>query len=180
MGTMPGNDSPRFLIVMGVASCGKSTLGGLLAQRFGWDFTDGDDLHPAANVAKMRSGAPLDDQDRQPWLEKIAAALDAWRAKSKSGVIACSALHLAYRNTIRAGRGDVVFVYLRGDQALFAERIAARRGHFMPPQLLASQFATLEEPEPSEHAIILDAALAPERLTEVVAQAIGHHPHPAK
>lgn len=173
MGTIPGQESPKYLIVMGVASCGKSTLGALLARRFGWDFIDGDDLHPAANVAKMRSGAPLDDQDRQPWLEKIAATLDVWRGKNKSGVIACSALHLAYRNTIRAGRGDVVFAYLRGDQALFAQRIAARRGHFMPPQLLASQFATLEEPEPSEHAIILDAALAPETLVDTVAKTIA-------
>ena len=172
MGTMPGQESPKYLIVMGVASCGKSTLGALLAQRFGWDFIDGDDLHPEANVAKMRSGAPLNDQDRQPWLEKIAATLEAWRGKNKSGVIACSALHLDYRNTIRAGREDVVFAYLRGDQELFAQRIAARQGHFMPPQLLASQFATLEEPEPFEHAIILDAALAPEQLAETVAQAI--------
>ena len=172
MGRMPGQDSPKYLIVMGVATCGKSTLGALLARRFGWDFIDGDDLHPAANVAKMRNGTPLNDQDRQPWLEKIAATLEAWRAKNKSGVIACSALHLDYRNIIRAGREDVVFAYLRGDQELFAQRIAARQGHFMPPQLLASQFATLEEPKPSEHAIILDAALPPEQLAEVVAQAL--------
>src|ERR1700722_16339046 len=145
MGTIPGQESQKYLIVMGVASCGKSTLGALLARRFGWNFIDGDNLHPAANVAKMRTGTPLDDQDRQPWLKKIAAALEAWRARGKSGVIACSALHRDYRSTIRAGKEDVVFVYLRGDEALIAQRIAARRGHFMPPQLLASQFATLEE-----------------------------------
>jgi gluconokinase len=173
MGTIPGHDSPKYLIVMGVASCGKSTLGALLARRFGWDFIDGDDLHPAANVVKMRAGTPLDDRDRQPWLEKIAGALEAWRAIGKSGVIACSALHRDYRNTIRAAKEDVVFVYLRGDQALFAQRIAARQGHFMPPQLLASQIATLEEPEASEPVVVLDAALAPEVLVEVVVQAMG-------
>jgi gluconokinase len=174
VGTMPpGRDRPKYLIVMGVSSCGKSTVAALLARRFGWDFIDGDDLHPAANVAKMRAGTPLDDHDRQPWLEKIAATLEAWRAVGKSGVIACSALHKDYRNTIRAGKEDVVFVYLRGDQALFAQRIAARQGHFMPPTLLASQFATLEEPEASEHAITVDAALPPEVLVERVVRALG-------
>src|ERR1700692_3245572 len=147
MDTIPGHNSPKYLVVMGVSSCGKSTVAALLARRFGWDFIDGDDLHPAANVAKMRAGTPLDDRDRQPGLEKIAGALEAWRAGGKSGVIACSALHRDYRSTIRAAKDDVVFVYLRGDQALFARRVAARQGHFMPPHLLASQFATLEEPE---------------------------------
>jgi gluconokinase len=142
-----------FVIVMGVSGCGKSTVGRVLAQRLGWPYVDGDDLHPAANVAKMAAGHPLTDADRWPWLAAIRRQLDTWETAGSDGVLACSALHRAYRDVLRDGPGEVRFVFLDVDAAVLAERVAHRVGHFMPGDLLASQLATLEAPTRDEHAI---------------------------
>jgi gluconokinase len=146
-------DTPRALIVMGVSGSGKTTIARALAERLGWRFADGDDFHPAANVAKMKAGHPLTDDDRWPWLRAIAAEIDRVAAGGGHLVIACSALKRAYRDVLSGGRDDVRFVFLDGSRELIARRMAARQNHFMPPGLLDSQFATLERPGPDEHAI---------------------------
>ena len=141
---------------MGVSGCGKTTAAALLADRMGWRYREGDDLHPAANVEKMRGGTPLTDADRLPWLQAIAREIDAWRAAGASAVVTCSALKKAYREIIVGQRPDVGLVYLRGSPELIARRMAARQEHFMPAALLASQFATLEEPTLDERPIVVD------------------------
>jgi len=141
------------LIVMGVSGSGKSTVGQALAQRLTWRFEDGDRFHPASNVAKMHAGIPLTDDDRWPWLQAIADEIDRACAADAAVVIACSALKRAYRDVLVHGRADVRIVYLRGDQALIARRLALRTGHFMPPGLLASQFQTLQPPTDDESVI---------------------------
>ncbi len=138
------------LIFMGVSGCGKSTIAGLVAERLGWPMMEGDDLHPPANIAKMTQGIPLDDNDRRPWLEAIAARIDSWREAGTHGVVTCSSLRHAYRDILRAGHEDVHFVYLKGSYDLLLGRMQHRKRHFMPPSLLKSQFATLEEPGPDE------------------------------
>jgi gluconokinase len=158
-----------IVVVMGVSGSGKTTVGVLLAKQLGWRFQEGDALHPPANVAKMASGTPLTDEDRWPWLHAIAALIDTWRAEGVSGVVACSALRRAYRDILIAGRPDVRLVYLRGEKTLLAERVAARRGHFMPPALLDSQLATLEEPGPDEHPITVSIDRPPDvQVAEIV------------
>ena len=139
---------PRALIVMGVSGSGKSTIGKALAERLGWTYEDGDDFHPPSNVAKMSAGQPLTDDDRWPWLRAIAAEIDRVAADGGHAVIACSALKRAYRDILVHGRDDVRIVYLDGSRELIAERMAARKNHFMPPGLLDSQFATLEAARP--------------------------------
>ncbi|HEU5159108.1 MAG TPA: gluconokinase [Streptosporangiaceae bacterium] len=133
---------------MGVSGSGKTTVGRLLADRLGWEFADADDFHSAANVAKMRAGTPLSDADRAAWLRRIAAWIDDRVAAGKDGVVTCSALKRAYRDTLR--RPEVAFVYLDGDRDLIARRMAERRGHFFPAALLDSQFRDLEPPGPDE------------------------------
>ncbi|GAC1336004.1 MAG: gluconokinase [Beijerinckiaceae bacterium] len=150
------------LIVMGVSGSGKTTIAAVLAQELGWTFEDGDWFHPKANVEKMESGTPLTDADRQPWLEAITAWIEDLRVKGGHGVVACSALKRRYRDIlVRPGRDAIRFVYLKGDKDLIAKRITARHGHFMPAALLDSQFATLEEPTPDEHAISVSVAGQP-------------------
>jgi gluconokinase len=139
-----------ILVVMGVSGSGKTTIAKALADRLGWAFEEGDDLHPGSDIAKMRSGHPLDDRDRWPWLEKVAEWIDGWRQTGKSGVITCSALKRSYRDFLVRGRPDVRLLYLHGDVELIAARLTARKGHFMPASLLDSQLATLEEPDPDE------------------------------
>lgn len=148
--------TPTILVVMGVSGSGKTTIGEALADRLGWPFKEGDELHPPANVAKMAAGRALDDGDRAPWLAAIGDWIDDWRRRCASGVITCSALKRAYRQGLARGRPEVRFVYLEGDEALVAERLARRRGHFMPSSLLASQFADLEAPTAEEGAIVVD------------------------
>jgi len=137
---------------MGVSGCGKTAVGQALAADLGWPFFDGDDFHPEANVAKMAAGTPLTDADRWPWLDRLASEMAAVNERGANAVFACSALKQAYRD--RFGRaGDVRFVHLKGEAATIAARMAARSHRYMPPSLLASQFATLEEPE---EAIVVD------------------------
>jgi gluconokinase len=150
------------LVVMGVSGSGKTTIGLAIARAEGWEFQEGDALHPLANVAKMSAGTPLTDDDRWPWLKAVAAAIDEWRAKGKSGVVTCSALRRSYRTVLTDGRPDVRLVFLQGDKALIAERMAARKQHFMPPVLLDSQFATLEPPVAEERPLSLNIAHSPE------------------
>jgi len=142
-----------IVIVAGVSGSGKTTVGARLADRLGWRFADADDFHPAANVAKMRAGVPLTDEDRWPWLQAIADEIDRTCGRGQRAVVACSALKRAYRDILVHGRDDVRIVFLDGTEALIAGRLAARRDHFMPPGLLASQFKTLETPTADEHAI---------------------------
>jgi len=154
--------APTALVIMGVSGSGKSTVGKQLAERIGWEMTEGDRLHPPANVEKMRQGIPLDDADRGPWLDRIGALLADWAAVGRSGILTCSALKLAYRARIRVARPDVWFVYLKGSEELIASRIAARHHEYMPASLLRSQFETIEEPLPGEPVIEVDAASPPE------------------
>ena len=146
---------------MGVSGCGKSSVGAALSEALGIPYRDGDDLHPPANVAKMRAGEALTDADRWPWLDRVAQEL----ASLAPVIIGCSALRRAYRDRIRAGAGGpVLFVHLAGSRALIAARMAARSGHFMPASLLESQFATLEPPGPDEAAITVDIDQPMDRL----------------
>lgn len=140
------------VVVMGVSGCGKSTFGAALAQAAGAVFLDADDLHPPENIARMAQGAPLSDADRWPWLALCATAM----ARESRVVLACSALRRSYRDHLRAGVPGLRFVHMAADKATIAERLAQRRGHFMPPALLDSQFATLEAPDAAE-ALILPA-----------------------
>ena len=147
---------PPVLVVMGVSGAGKSTIAGELAARLGWLFEEGDALHPEANVAKMHAGIPLTDADRQPWLESVAAWIDARRAARQPGIITCSALKRSYRRIVIGDRPEVRLVYLRGSRDVMAEHLARRSGHFMPASLLQSQIDTLEEPGPDEDPLIVD------------------------
>ena len=146
---------------MGVTGCGKTTVGAQLAQDCGWAFFDADDFHPAANVAKMKRGAPLTDEDRWPWLDRLNALLLEHERQGKSLVLACSALKQVYRDRLARGCAAAHFVLLDGDRELIRARLAARQGHYMNPKLLASQFAILERPP---DALRLDAAGSPEAL----------------
>jgi len=162
--------SPNILVLMGVSGCGKTTVGEMLADCLGWRFLEGDDLHPPANIAKMKSGTPLDDADRKPWLEAIAARIDQWRAQEAQGVVACSALKRSYRDILIGDRDDVGLVFLNGTKDLIAARLAARTDHFMPPGLLDSQFATLQSPGSDEHPITIDIdAPAAELVARILA-----------
>ena len=147
-------------VVMGVSGCGKSLIGADFAAATGARFIDGDDLHPQANIDKMRRGDPLDDKDRAPWLAKVGAAL-----ATDNTVIACSALKRSYRDQIRDTAGaPVTFLFLRGARETLLDRMASRPGHFMPPSLLDSQLATLEPPGPDEHSLIQDIEQGPARI----------------
>ena len=150
---MATDQSPCALIVMGVSGAGKTTIGETLAARLGWRYEDADTFHPASNVAKMSAGHPLTDEDRWPWLKAIAAEVDRACAAGEHIVIGCSALKRSYRDVLMQGRTDVRLVYLDGTQSLIADRLSHRKGHFMPPGLLISQFAALEPPTPDERTV---------------------------
>jgi gluconokinase len=156
------------IVVMGVAGCGKTTVGRALAERLEMPFQEGDALHPPANVAKMAGGTPLTDDDRTPWLAAVAAWIDERCRAGTGGVISCSALKRAYRRVLVGDRLDVRLVYLQGDEPLLAARLAARTDHFMPASLLSSQLATLEEPAASERPIVVSAALPVARIVDTV------------
>lgn len=150
-------------VVMGVASCGKTSVGELLAEKLNAHFIEGDRLHPATNVAKMSAGNPLTDEDRWPWLKAIGESL----AGREAAVASCSALKRVYREAItKAAQRPVYFIYLHGSRELLESRIGARTGHFMPASLLDSQLATLQMPAPDERALRLDIALPVTELAE--------------
>jgi len=147
-------------IIMGTTGAGKTTIGTMLAAQLNWQFTDADTFHPPANIEKMSHGTPLNDADRAPWLEAMRKAILEWIGAGKNVVLACSALKRAYRDELRPGP-EVRIIYLKGDYALFAERIHHRHGHFAGEGILAGQFADLEEPA---DAITIDAAQLPEQI----------------
>jgi gluconokinase len=155
---------------MGVSGAGKTVVGKLLARRLGWEFHDADSFHPPANIAKMSQGIPLNDDDRRPWLESLAEAIKSWLAGSRNAVLACSALKASYQEVLLVDPEQVKLVYLKGSFQLIMERVSAREDHFMPPQLLASQFDTLEEPR---NAIVADIDKSPEKIVEGVIAALG-------
>ena len=156
---------------MGPAGSGKTTVGELLASQLSWDFADGDDFHPPANVAKMASGVPLTDEDRLPWLQSIRDAMQQWQAKGKSMVIACSALKRSYRELLGIGPTgkDVKLVYLKGTYDQLLERLNSRKGHYMKEQMLASQLADLEEPT---DAITIDITASPQQIVFTIRKSL--------
>jgi carbohydrate kinase (thermoresistant glucokinase family) len=175
-----GPTTPSILLLMGVSGCGKTTTGQRLARRLDWVFRDGDSFHPEANVAKMAAGQPLTDDDRWPWLDRIAAFMDDQRRTGGNAIITCSALKRVYRHRLLHGRPGVQLIYLKGNKGLIAERLLRRRNHFMPPALLDSQFTTLEEPLGHERPLIVNVAMPPNRVVERILTATRlHAPRPA-
>ena len=162
---------PPVLVLMGVTGSGKSTVGGALAARLGWDLGEGDDLHPAANVAKMAAGHPLTDDDRRPWLQRVRGWIDEHVAAGRPGVITCSALKRSYRDVLR--EPHVVFVHLHGTRDELAARLATRRGHFMPAALLDSQLADLEPPGDDEQALTIEIGPSPGGQAATILHALG-------
>lgn len=162
---------PSVIVIMGVSGSGKSTIAGLLAGMLGWELAEADEFHPQANVDRMKSGIPLTDEDRAPWLRAVARWIDATRQSGRRGIITCSALKRSYRAMLIGDRPDVRLVYLKGARELIARRMAARQGHFMPLALLDSQFETLEEPGPDEHPIVVSIDARPQDIAaRVVAE----------
>jgi gluconokinase len=168
--------APCALIVMGVSGSGKSTIADQLADRIGWRYEDGDQFHPASNVAKMKAGHPLTDEDRWPWLRAIAAEIDRLCGDGDHAVIACSALKRSYRDILVHGRRDVRIVYLEGSQQLIADRLAKRKGHFMPAGLLESQFGTLEPPAASEHPVTVSIDAPVETIVDNIVHQLAMLP----
>jgi gluconokinase len=164
---------PNALIVMGVSGSGKTTVARFIAERLGFEMLEGDSLHPPENVEKMRRGEPLNDEDRAPWLERIGERLKQIGAEGRGVVATCSALKRAYRAKLLAARPDLIFVYLKGSEGMFGERVRARHHEYMPASLLQSQFATLEEPGLDEPSISVDAALPAEAEAEAAVKALG-------
>jgi len=158
-----------IVIVMGVVGSGKTTVGRLLAAQLGWGFADADDFHSTANVEKIRRGIALDDDDRGPWLENLRAAITQWMAEKRSFVLACSALKRSYRQELSVGPA-IRFVYLKGSADLIAERLRSRHGHFAGEQILASQFADLEEPEA---AVTVEIAAPPRQIVAEIREQLG-------
>ena len=155
-------------LVMGVTGSGKSTVGAMLAQAIGADFVEGDEYHTPENVRRMASGVPLTDEDRADWLRALAARIAEARTTGNGIVVACSALKRSYRDILRTADADLRFVFLKGSESLIAGRIAARRDHFMPPPLLDSQLATLEEPTQDENTLVCDISETPQSIVDAV------------
>ncbi len=158
------------IVLMGVSGSGKTTVGQRLARALGAEFAEGDSYHPPANVEKMRRGIPLDDADREPWLERLRAEIGGWLEAGRKVVLACSALKQRYRDVLKAGRPGVRFVYLCGSEDLIRDRLKRRRGHYMPASLLASQFAALEEPG---GAITVDIGRPPDEIVTSILAGLG-------
>jgi len=167
-----------FIVVFGPSGSGKTTVGRALSARLGWPFFEGDDFHPPANVERMRAGVPLGDAERAPWLAALAQLIAEHAEKGTDGVLACSALKRRYRAELvppAAPWGSVRFIYLRADRAVLERRLATRRGHFFPPQLLDSQIADLEQPTGEEPAPVLevDASQTVERIVKRICESLG-------
>ena len=157
------------ILLMGVSGSGKTTVGQLLASELEWEFADGDDYHPAANVEKMRNGIPLTDADRAPWLETLRALINGWIAAGKNAVLACSALKRAYRESLRVAP-EVQVVYLKGTPELLRQRLRGRVGHFMTERMLESQLAALEEPE---DAVVVEVDRTSEEIVAEILARLG-------
>lgn len=162
---------PPVLVVMGVSGTGKSTVARLLAGHLGWPMEEGDDLHPEANVEKMEQGIPLTDDDRWPWLHRVAGWIDEQGRRGEPGIITCSALKRSYRDRLR--RPNVVFVHLAGSREAISRLLSVRSGHFMPLSLLDSQLDTLETPGPDEHVITVELGGTPEEEVAVVLEGLA-------
>jgi gluconokinase len=162
------------LVIMGVSGSGKSTVAGILAGQLGWDLEEGDDLHPAANVAKMAAGQPLDDEDRWPWLAAVASWITEHTTAGIPGIITCSALKRIYRDRLRGD--NVVFVHLAGSKDQIGRRLSARLDHYMPASLLNSQIATLEPPGPDENVLVVDVGRAPAEEAAEIINRLQLHP----
>ncbi|MFE1909510.1 gluconokinase, partial [Streptomyces gardneri] len=164
---------PRLVLVVGVAGSGKTTVGRLLAERLGWAFRDGDEFHSEADRAKMAAGHPLTDGDRRPWLEAIREWMDEAIAGRRQAVVTCSALKRAYRDTLLAGRPEVLLVYLHGSREVLGSRLASRHGHFFPAGLLESQLAELQAPTPDERPLVVEIDQPPEAVVTAVLSLMG-------
>jgi gluconokinase len=158
------------IVLMGVSGVGKTTAGRRLATDLGWPFYEGDDFHPPENVDKMARGVPLTDADRAPWLDRLQSVIERHLQTGEPAVLACSALKAAYRERLKQGDAPVYFVHLKADPALIRARMEVRSGHYMPPDLLASQFEALEEPA---HALTVDAAAPLEKIVERIRTGLG-------
>ena len=165
----------RHVVVMGVSGSGKTTIARGIAERLGWDWLEGDDLHPPANVAKMAAGTPLTDEDRWPWLEAIGRWIDARARAGASATITCSALKRAYRDRLDQGRPSVLFCHVQVDVHVIAERVEHRRGHYMPPSLLPSQLATLEPLAVDEPGFTVAGDADPETTVGEALRRLGAH-----
>jgi gluconokinase len=164
---------PTVLVFMGVSGCGKTTVAAILAGRLGWPFEEGDALHPQSNIDKMKAGHPLTDDDRWPWLENVAEWVEERLDAGENGLITCSALKRSYRDIVNRRGSGVVFVFLSGSRETIAARLAVRHGHFMPPSLLESQFADLEEPTSDEPEIRVDIGPAPGVIAQGIVDELG-------
>lgn len=164
------------LVVMGVSGSGKSTVAHTVAARLGWDFGEGDALHPEANVQKMAAGLPLTDDDRWPWLAAVDGWIERHTAAGRPGIVTCSALKRSYRDALRGP--EVVFVLLHGSPALLRARMGTRSGHFMPTSLLDSQLATLELPGPDERAVVVEIDGTPDRIADEIIRRLNLPPTP--
>jgi gluconokinase len=160
------------VVVMGVSGSGKSTVGAALVRRLGVPFADADAFQPAANVAKMAAGTPLDDDDRYPWLQ----AVGQWLASHDDGVMSCSALKRRYRDQLRSHRSDIAFLHLTGSPELISSRQADRPGHFMPSSLVTSQFETMEPLDPDEHGMTIDVAQSVDTIVEAFVRFLSVSP----
>lgn len=159
-----------IIVLMGVSGSGKTTVGRLLARQLGWNYYEADDYHSAASVEKMRGGVPLDDEDRRPWLEALRELISECLERDESAVLACSALKESYREFLLVDE-RAVLVYLKGDYEIIQRRLAGRRGHYMNPNLLGSQFDTLEEPADA-HAQV-DVASGPDEIVKEIRSRLG-------
>ena len=159
------------VMIFGVSGAGKTTVGELLARELGWHFLEADEFHPASNIEKMRSGHPLTDEDRAPWLQRLREQINRSLAADENAVLACSALKRKYRQRLRVN-DEVKLVFLRGSYALISEQLSHRRGHFFDPPLLQSQFDDLEEPQPDESALTIELGRTPQELGKEIKEGL--------